>query len=99
MGMSTHIVGFRPPDEKWEKMKAAYRACIDAGIDPPDEVDNFFQDNDPNGPGGEIRLIDRGDNPKVEGVRKYSTDGSSGYEVDLERLPKNIRYIRFYNSW
>lgn len=27
MGMSMHVVGYKPADEHWKKMKAAWDAC------------------------------------------------------------------------
>ncbi len=47
MSMSTHIVGFRPPNEKWKQMKAVYDACVKAEIDAPSEVRKFFNDEPP----------------------------------------------------
>ena len=32
MGMSTHIVGFRPADEAWNKHKKVWDTCVGAGL-------------------------------------------------------------------
>lgn len=32
MSMSLNVMGFKPPDEKWKQMKAAYEACCAAGV-------------------------------------------------------------------
>lgn len=91
MGMSTHAVGFVPPDEQWEKMRQVYRACRDAGVNPPDEVTDFFGDSDPEGPGAEVDL--------GEAMCRWSDDYRQGLEVDLSELDPKVRLIRFYNSW
>lgn len=91
MGMSTHVVGFRPADDLWHKMESAYRACEKAGVPIPPEVSRFF---DYDGPG------DRpGKEVSIEGaVKEYSNDYSLGFEVDLTKLPKDVTVLRFYNS-
>ena len=47
MGMSSHVTGFKLPDEKWKKMKAIYDACKVANISPPQEVNEFFDYSPP----------------------------------------------------
>lgn len=89
MGMSTHVVGFRPPDDDWKKMKAVYDACTAAGVDPPREVSEFFEDGPPDPAGVEVKLS----------PREWVADGRSGYEVDVDTLPPGVKVIRFYNSW
>jgi len=93
MSMSMHVVGYMPADEQWIKMKSAWDACSAAGINPPDEVLDFFDESYPyDAPGKEVDL---------EGIsaKKWSNECSSGYEIDVELLPKNIRIMRFYCSW
>jgi hypothetical protein len=93
MGMSTYVNYYRPPDEKFEKMKAAYNACKNAGLDTPDEVSDFFQGQNPNLLNGvEIQAPS---NSYVEG----SDDSRQYIEVDLTKLPKDVRFVRFVNSW
>lgn len=56
MSMSTSVVGFRPPDAKWKKMKAIYDACDEAGVSIPDEVDSFFNGEPPDDAGVRVKL-------------------------------------------
>jgi len=94
MGMSTHIVGFRPADERWKKMKAAYEACEMAGIAVPKDVEEFFGYEPPGDkPGMEVEIEDS------EAVSEWSDESRSGYEIDVAKLPKDIAVIRVYNSW
>ena len=41
MGMSTHVLGIRPPDEKWRKMKQVYESCIEMDVEIPQRFGNF----------------------------------------------------------
>ncbi len=89
MSMSTHVVGFRPPDEKYQRMRAVYEACERAGTSTPQEVLDFFEGEEPSD-NGTILPID-----SIE----YKGYMSEGLEVDITSLPKGVKVIRFYNSW
>lgn len=95
MSMSTHIVGFIPPDEKWQKMKQVWDSCKEAGIDVPEEVEEFFDWEAPDEQGVEIA-------EKKLPVKEWSDDMRQGYELDISKLVQaypDIKVIRFYNSW
>ena len=89
MGMSTHVVGVRPPNEKWKKMKQVWDACESAGITIPDDVLEFFDYETPD-PEGVVVYVP---------TRKYN-DGNSqwGYEIHVKEIPKDVTIIRFYNA-
>ena len=89
MSMSTHVVGIVQPDETWTRMKAVYDACEKAEVDPPDEVINFFNGEEPDSRGVVIALQ----------TTEWKNEMSLGVELDLSTLPKSVRVIRFYNSW
>ena len=91
MGMSTNIVGFKPPDEQWKKMKKVYDVCVETGVKIPSEVDDFFEGEPPDDAGVEADIKNF--------VNEYSNESSNGFEVDITKLPKDIKIIRFYNSW
>lgn len=92
MGMSTHVVGFRPADDTWNKMKEAWIACENAGVDIPKEIYNFFEGINPEDrPGAEVNL--------GKSVREWRDDYRQGYEVDLTKIPKDVKILRFYNSF
>jgi DNA/RNA endonuclease G (NUC1) len=96
MGMSTHVQGFRPPDEQWRKMKAVYDACEAAGIKVPDHVWKFFEYETPDANGVEVsaKALE-----ECGALHKWSDDSRSGYEVDITKLPQGLTILRFYNSW
>ena len=99
MSMSTHIVGFTPPDREWHLKLAAWKACREAGVAPGHELCKYFgldlgeeQDPDPNG--HEVEIPD---------AKRDWTDGDmcSGIQVDLLVLARqypNVKVLRFYNS-
>jgi hypothetical protein len=91
MSMSTTVVGFRPPDEKWQKMKAAWDGCKQAGVEPPREVTKFFEDYDPDPKGVRVNIN--------AAVVIYKDDMEEGLEVDIRKLPKDVTIVRFVNSW
>lgn len=89
MSMSTHVVGFKPPDDKWKKMKAVWDACQEAQASLPEEVVDFFDGSDPDPAGVEVKIK----------AREWSDDSSEGYEIDVDAIPKGVKVIRFYNSF
>lgn len=90
--MSTHAIGFKPADEKWKKMKAVWESCEQAGIDIPDDVYDYFDGEAPGDkPGMEVEL--------GESCQEWSDDYRGGYEINVDKLPDGVKYIRVYNSW
>jgi hypothetical protein len=91
MSMSTHVVGFRPADEKWKTMKAIWDACEDAGVQIPKEVEKFFGYETPDDSGMDVDL--------GNALTEWSDESREGYELDVTKIPKDLTIIRFYNSW
>lgn len=92
MSMSTHAVGFRPADAMWNKMKAIYEACEKADVDVPVEVMRFFEDEEPGDkPGKEVDI--------KEAAKEWNDEYRQGFEIDITKLPKDVKIIRVYNSF
>jgi len=89
MGMSTHIIGFAPPDDKWLQMKSIWDSCSEAGIEPPEKVSKFFGWEAPDPAGVEIKLD----------AIEWRDDMREGYEINIEAIPKQCKIVRFYNAW
>ncbi len=89
MGMSTHIIGYSPPDEKWEAMSDIYYACKKAGVDIPEEVAEFFDYRAPDSVGVEVDLV----------AKRWNDEHREGFELNVDEIPKHVKVIRFYNSW
>lgn len=100
MSSSLCIVGIKPPDETWRKMKAVYDSCLAAGVAAPREVINFFNGECPDDAGVVLDLTPssyRTQDPTV--VSEYKAEMRDGFEVDLALLPKDIKRLRFYVSY
>lgn len=96
MGASMHVVGLKPPDEKWQKMCAVWDACKSAGVVQPMAVVAFFsgEDPDPSGvPVDETELRDSG------ALHNWEADMREGFEVDVTKLPADVTVLRFYISY
>lgn len=95
MGMCTYVIGFKPVDEKYKNMRSVYDACKNAGVEIPKEVRDFFCDSEPDDAG--VRIDELPQECKKE--FECSKSCSSGIEIDIVRLPKDVTIIRFINSW
>jgi hypothetical protein len=94
--MSTNVEGFKPPDETWKKMYAAYLACKQAGIDPPKEVDKYFNYDTPDENGV---VITEKELKELGAIREYRAEMCDGYEIVIAKLPKDVSIVRVYNSY
>ncbi len=90
MGMSTHVIGYKPADEKYVKMETIYNACLEAGIEIPEEVEDYFEGEGPNG-GIEVDI--------ENSTSEWGDDSRQGFEIDLSKLNPDVKFLRFYNSW
>jgi len=77
MGMSTFVLGFKPPDNKWKEMKAVWDSCEKADIEIPDEVEEFFDGEKPDAAGVEIDL------ENDDCCKEYNEDMRDGFEIEI----------------
>jgi len=95
MGMSSHVVGFVPVDEQYEKMKKVYDTCVEAGVDVPSEVEKFFGYSPPENEGMSVDID--------KFVKETSNfDGCDHISVDVETMLRefpNVKIIRFSNCY
>jgi hypothetical protein len=95
MGMSMYVAAIKPADAKWKKMKAVWDSCEAAGLDIPEEVVEFFDGETPEEKGVKIYL-----NVNTHAcISEYNADMREGYDVDLEKLPKDTKILRFYCAY
>ena len=81
MGADVSIYAVKGITEEWKKHKAVWDACEAAGVDVPDETDDFFDGEDP-AEGGTVEHIGMVD------------PGGPGTYVKIEDLPKGTTAIR-----
>lgn len=103
--MSEHeinVVGIKPPDKTWTKMKAAFDACMEAEVPVPKDVDKFFEGERPDEKGVVVGLSaftrgrSRDDHPCLSDFSDY---GSAGYEIDLAKVPDGVKVLRVFVSY
>jgi hypothetical protein len=87
MSRSYDVSGFVPPDEKWAKKKAAWDACIAAGVEPPDALWHFFGGAHPEEHGMEVDI----DGATVEIHRGPILE----YRVEIAKLPEPVQFVVF----
>lgn len=85
------LMGIVPPDSKWIKMKKIHDSCKEADIDPPQEVEEFFDGVEPDDKGMVIDL--------EKYAKEWRADSMDGFEIEVSKLPENIKFIRVYNSY
>ena len=93
MSTSNHIIGFIPQDAGFKKMKKIYDLCKEGNIEVPEEVQKFFNYETPDDSGVWIDLEGK------DFVKDFYDDMESGWEIDVTRIPKIIKTIRFYISY
>ncbi len=96
MSMSTHVIAFKPADEKWHAMKAVWDACKKAKIPVPPEVEDYFDHTEPDPQG--VR-VDSDVLATYRCVKEYRGEMEEGLEVDITNLPADVKIIRFVNSY
>lgn len=106
MSMSTSVVGFRDQTNKtFQKHKKVALACFEAGVDLPAKTAAFFGKppyDDEWGSWGQLENdglaldLTEGTNPPA---KEWQDEGAQGYEVDIRKLPEDIKVLRFYNAY
>ena len=97
MSESISVTAFRDMDGEFQRMLEAKRYCEAHGFSYPKEVQDYF--------GGDVEEAedDLRDSmlevPLGDIVQEYESEGSDGYEVDVTRLPKEVKTLRFSRSW
>jgi len=89
--MSTHVVGLKPADERWFQMKEIWDMCTKAKIEVPEEVYDFFESEYPEGDGMPVNI--------KSACSEYKYDMCEGYDVDITKLPKDVKIVRVFNSY
>ena len=92
MSMSMDVIGIKPANEKFWKMKQVHDRCKELGIRMPDQVLEFFDYAKPDDDGVIVHL-------KEPCVTEFSSGDEEGIAVDLEKLPEGIKFLKFRCSY
>lgn len=85
------IIALCEPDEKWKQMKAIYDLCVHARVIVPEEVEAYFNYNEP--PDTQTVNV----TSKLRLVTDYSNP--QYYTLKLFDLPDNTTALNFENLW
>lgn len=91
MTQSLWLDAFVPPDEKWQQMADVYFACKRAKLDPPPEVEEYFEDGEPEPHGKQVNLNHL--------TREYKADMQWGLEIEVDKIPEGAKLLRFRISY
>ncbi len=96
MSMSTKITGVRDLDKEFKKMMKVKLACEEAEIDYPENIYKYFINPDES----EESLREKMEFVSIkEAICVKNKDMIDGWQVDLSKLPKDVKAIRFENSY
>jgi hypothetical protein len=88
--MSTYIMLLRDRnDPEHQKKAAVLDACLEAGVDIPKAIEEYFDGSDDPDTGLIIPFS----------AREYKGEYEEGLEVDISELPEGVKTIRFVNSY
>ena len=89
MGVCCFARGLIEPTEDYKKKYAAFKACEEAGIEVPQQLWEYFNNDIP---------YKDGVSTKISYERK-TDDGGVIYEVDVSKLPPQVTKVQFIVSW
>lgn len=91
MGFNVYYRGVKPPTEEYKKKLAAYKALEVAGLEIPDELQEYFDYEEPSEDGMEVSIREA-----VSGDIMHE----DGYAlIDLNKLPKGVAFIKVIGSY
>ena len=85
---SYEVQGLVLGDETFEKQKKIWRLCEEIGVSIPDEVMAYFDHANP-------RFTSRMKFDISSAVERTIYNNNIAYQVDLEKIPSNVKFIRF----
>lgn len=91
-----HAAGFKPVDDRWRQMKAAYDACTAADVPVPERVSKFFNHDTPDEAGVEV---EESDLKACGAITEWEADMREGYEIHVDRIPPDVKIVRVYMSY
>jgi len=100
MSSTAFVLGVVPADKRYKEMLDIQTMCLSAGVTIPKEVSDFFGGAPrPSETGHNVPLgILGSDNVDHVCASHYSDALASGIEIDVGKLPGNIKFIRFLRS-
>jgi hypothetical protein len=101
MSIDFTIEEIRPGDERWNRMKRVYEACIEADVPPPKEVSDYFDDR-PSEHGVRSHLLRFGSmlpEDLPEGVTLSRGNGYWEIYIEIGKLNCKTEHICISANW
>lgn len=95
MSMSTYLIGIKPKDENWHRMRMILELCERGKVQAPAEVLKYFEGAPDRSDDGVLVYL----SAQSVGCKEYVSDSKEGFDVDLSKLDPEIKILRFVNSW
>ncbi len=100
MSMSTSVVGLRNLDIKFNDMIKLKKMCEKSKVSYPKELIEYFGKNNV----GESEEYLKSEMTEIEiededFVSAWKAEMQEGFEIEVDKIPKEIKTIRFYNSY
>lgn len=86
-----YATGFGVKDGHYDKMKAAYWACIEAGVPIPMEVNFYFNNKQPTD--DELMEVELGDALSFSSEHDNPACITENLVINIAELPKNVDVI------
>lgn len=93
------VEAFKPPDGKWSRMKAVWDACQEADVPVPSDVEQYFNDADPDPAGVQVSQTELLDAGVVTDWKSDPSHGSEGVEIHVDKIPTDVKIIRVFNTY
>lgn len=93
MGADLFVQGFAQPNKEFKQMLEAFNACKRAGVEPPKEVWDFFNWENPSPHGIPV------EKDSLTGITEKCVDGTHSYIVEIDKLPPEIETIEIGISY
>jgi hypothetical protein len=100
----TSIYGLKDPDENFAKMFAIKVACDEAKMEYPKPLWEYFGYSEED----KHHLTDSPENDLIlrvgyvdidSSITKEEDESHHNWQIDLSKLPKTVKFIRFENSY
>lgn len=83
------VRGIMDPTDDYKKKYAAFKACKEAGIEIPQQLWDYFNNDTPYEDGISMKIP----------FEKKEEVGCSTYEVDLKKIPPQVTKVQFLVCW
>lgn len=90
MSVNVYFRGIKAPTEEYRKKVAAYKALKDAGLDIPEELQEYFDYEEPDESGQTVEIEEAEEGDVME-------DGE--VTIDLAKLPPGVTHIKAILSY